>query len=249
MTPTSSVMRERSRSRDPSPGLQLCSEHSDCRGAGGGRGDQALCTGQWISPSPEEPGGTHDASDSDSERSIDSDYSLCILQLYNKKQYQKMLRRHQQEGHGPEEHVHQEAGDQKQPVEDDDSIRDTDEDHDEPAGRKEQPLEDDDSINRDTDEDHDEPAGRKEQPLEDDDSINRDTDEDHDEPAGRKEQPLEDDDSIRDTDEDHDEPAGRKEQPLEDDDSINRDTDEDHDEPAGRKEQPLEDDDSIPRHG
>ena len=170
VTPTSSVMRERSRSRDPSPGLQLCSEHSDCRGAGGGRGDQALCTGQWISPSPEEPGGTHDASDSDSEGSIDSDYSLCISQLYNKKQYQKMLRRHQQEGHGPEEHVHQEAGDQKQPVEDDDSIRDTDEDHDEPAGRKEQPLEDDDSI-RDTDEDHDEPAGRKEQPLEDDDSI------------------------------------------------------------------------------
>ena len=104
-----------------------------------------------------------------------------------------MLRRHQQEGHGPEEHVHQEAGDQKQPLEDDDSInRDTDEDHDGPAGRKEQPLEDDDSINRDTDEDHDEPAGRKEQPLEDDDSINRDTDEDHDEPAGRKEQPLED---------------------------------------------------------
>jgi len=194
VTPTSSVMRERSRSRDPSPGLQLCSEHSDCRGAGGGRGDQALCTGQWISPSPEEPGGTHDASDSDSEGSIDSDYSLCILQLYNKKQYQKMLRRHQQEGHGPEEHVHQEAGDQKQPVEDDDSIRDTDEDHDEPAGRKEQPLEDDDSI-RDTDEDHDEPAGRKEQPVEDDDSI-RDTDEDHDEPAGRKEQPVEDDDSI-----------------------------------------------------
>ena len=65
-----------------------------------------------------------------------------------------MLRRHQQEGHGPEEHVHQEAGDQKQPLEDDDSIRDTDEDHDEPAGRKEQPLEDDDIINRDTDEDH-----------------------------------------------------------------------------------------------
>ena len=59
VTPTSSVMRERSRSRDPSPGLQLCSEHSDCGGAGG-RGDQARCTGQWISPSPEEPGGTFD---------------------------------------------------------------------------------------------------------------------------------------------------------------------------------------------
>ena len=137
------------------------------------------------------------------------------------------------QGHGPEEDVLEDAGEEEQPLEDDETInRDTDEDHDEPAGRKEQPLEDDETINRDTDEDHDEPAGRKEQPLEDDETINRDTDEDHDEPAGRKEQPLEDDETInRDTDEDHDEPAGRKEQPLEDDETINRDTDEDHDEP------------------
>ena len=141
---------------------------------------------------PEGPGGTHHAPEGSGGTpeggmyDYDSDYSQCLLQ-YDEK-YQKRLRTPDtlqvSQGHGPEEHV----------LED--------------AGEEEQPLEDDETINRDTDEDHDEPAGRKEQPLEDDETINRDTDEDHDEPAGRKEEDEDDDASIRYMDEDHDEPAG-----------------------------------------
>ena len=132
---------------------------------------------EWSGGTPEGSGGAHHAPEgSGGTPDYDSDYSQCLLQ-YDEK-YQKRLRAPDtlqvSQGHGPEEHVLEDAGEEEQPLEDDETInRDTDEDHDEPAGRKEQPLEDDETINRDTDEDHDEPAGRKEQPLEDDDASIR----------------------------------------------------------------------------
>ena len=114
---------------------------------------------------PEGPGGTPEGSGGTPEGGMydyDSDYSQCLLQ-YDEK-YQKRLRTPDtlqvSQGHGPEEHVLEDAGEEEQPLEDDETInRDTDEDHDEPAGRKEEDEDDDDASIRNMDEDHDEPAG------------------------------------------------------------------------------------------